>query len=161
MDMCQYSHNIDLILDDELRSKKDKKSKQLVSLLKSVASSIGKQPMSESGPMRKTGSHNSGNDAFMTGYYFLFYLILNSNKTTYSEFKKFYETSLTKFKNKVFLSGKIHPLNIMPSAYAKTSKNHREKMARLKEQLNKSKDKDRNAETATANTAEATNKDSK
>lgn len=131
MDMCQYSHNIDIILDDELLSKKDKKNKQLVSQLKKLASSGGKS--GESGPMRKDGSHNSGNDAFMTGYYFLFYVQTNSNKTTYGEFKKFYE-NLTKFKNMIFLSGKIHPLRIMPSSYASTSKNHREKMSKLQEQ---------------------------
>lgn len=126
--MCKNSHNIDLILDDELQSKKGKKDKALVSTLKGIASTNGKT--GESGPMRKSGSHNSGNDAFMTGYYFIYYLITNSNKTSYKEFKKFYE-GLKQFRNKIFLAGKVHPLNIMPSSFAKPSKNHKEKMLKL------------------------------
>lgn len=79
--------------------------------------------------MRKSGSHNSGNDAFMTGYYFIYYLIINSNKTSYKEFLKY--ECLKQFKNKIFLAGKVHPLNIMLSSFAKPSKNHKEKMAKL------------------------------
>lgn len=152
-DMCKNSHNIDLILDDELQSKKGKKNKQLVSTLKQLASvsnsgaklsgvSNGQtsSPSSTSSsstsglappPMRKSGSHNSGNDAFMTGYYFLYYLVTNFNKTSYREFKKYYESGLTQFKNKIFLAGKVHPLSIMASNFAKTSAAHREKMQKL------------------------------
>ena len=135
--MCQNSHNIDLILDEELRSRKDKKSKTFVNQLKTILSSSGDQIGNCSTPMRKSGSHNSGNDAFMTGYYFLFYLILNNTKTTFSEFKRYY-TSSTKFKNKIFLSGKAHPLIIQPSIYARNSKNHKEKIQKIQEGKDKS-----------------------
>lgn len=136
LDSCLYSHNIDIILDEELRSKKDRKTKILVNHLKSLASEVSKRD--DSIPMRKSGSHHSGNDAFMTGYYFLFYLIINFNKHTFVEFKKFYE-NLSKFKNKIFLSGKVHPLNIMKSSFAATSKNHQEKLIKIEEIKEKEK----------------------
>lgn len=141
LDMCQYSHNIDLILDAELKSKKGRSNKELIKHLKALST----EPCSkkqDSVPMRKCGSHHSGNDAFMTGYYFLYYLILNNNKTTFTEFKKYYE-NLTKFKNKIFLSGKTHPLNIMKSSFSKCSCNHTKKFKKIRENKEKKKNEEK------------------
>ena len=133
MNLCENSHNIDLILDEELKSKKDKKSKQLVSHFKQVNNLNKDESDLQPVPFRKNGCHHSGNDAFMTGYYFLYYTVLKpKNKSTNNEFKSYFQ-NLSKFKNKIFLSGKVNPLNIMKSNFASTSKNHNEKIKKMHE----------------------------
>ncbi|OTF79248.1 target of EGR1, member 1 (nuclear)-like protein [Euroglyphus maynei] len=84
---------------------------------------------------RKIGLHHAGNDAFMTGYYFLFNLIANHKQpVNIKEFRKFQE--LSKFKNKIFLSSKPRPLNVMKSSYNKCSKGHLEKFANINRKYN-------------------------
>lgn len=136
MDMCENSHNIDLILDEELKSKKDSKSKNLVSYLRQQQNDCHESPEQCSGsetaiiPFRKHGCHHSGNDAFMTGYYFLYYTILKSQNKMGKDFRKCFQ-NLAKFRNKIFLTGKLNPLNIMKSSYVTNSKQHRERMVKI------------------------------
>ncbi|XP_027201982.2 target of EGR1 protein 1-like [Dermatophagoides pteronyssinus] len=157
-DRCELSHNIDLILDEELRSQKNSKSKQLIDQLLQIQQSnqdlgdnnstinnnnnndnnsdeqinceMTKEPLH-----KKIGIHHAGNDAFMTGYYFIYNLITNHKLlANIKEFRKLNE--LSRYKNKIFLSSKPRPLNVMKSAYNKCSKGHREKLANIKKKYN-------------------------
>ncbi|KAM8839805.1 target of EGR1 protein 1 [Synchiropus picturatus] len=71
------------------------------------------------------GTHRAGFDAFMTGYIFAFTCaqIKNQEKEEESE-----ETLMPSSVNKVYLSGKAAPLNIVKSTFAKSSKAHMDKM---------------------------------
>lgn len=82
--------------------------------------------------MRKSGSHHSGNDAFMTGYCFLFYILSNFNKSSKAEFINL-ARNMQSDKNKIFLGGRLSALTIMKSVYASTSKGHVEKMRKINE----------------------------
>ncbi|XP_075590080.1 target of EGR1 protein 1 [Dermatophagoides farinae] len=156
-DHCEQSHNIDLILDEELRSQRNKKSKLLVNQLLEIQqqqqSAINQEDSNivndldnedetifnvkqKKNPLhRKIGLHHAGNDAFMTGYYFLFNLIANHKSVAnIKEFRKLNE--LSRFRNKIFLSSKPRPLNVMKSAYVKCSKGHNEKLSKIKMKYN-------------------------
>ncbi|KAL3868765.1 hypothetical protein ACJMK2_041530 [Sinanodonta woodiana] len=72
-----------------------------------------------------SGGHRAGFDAFMTGYimatYFATYDANGDNASGLSEFK-----------NKIYLSGKDYPLQVMKSGFAKTSKEHSEKIMKIR-----------------------------
>lgn len=115
-------------------TKKDKKTKLLVNELRQFNNVKLRNGMSNEQnkdhytptPIRKMGCHHAGNDAFMTGYYFLYNHFDNATAGTNCEdFKKFRKIK-EKFKNKIFLPSHPHPLIIMKSAYAKNSNSHRE-----------------------------------
>ena len=78
----------------------------------------------------KMVGHRAGFDAFMTGFTFAVYLAKFGKARTGAE--KWSEMGMEEFRNKVSLSGKDIPLHVMKSNFAKTSREHREKMDRLK-----------------------------
>lgn len=69
------------------------------------------------------GTHRAGFDAFMTGYIFAFTCSQLKQREEESE-----DTLMPSSVNKVYLSGKAAPLNIVKSTFAKSSKAHMEKM---------------------------------
>ncbi|XP_057713614.1 target of EGR1 protein 1 [Corythoichthys intestinalis] len=74
----------------------------------------------------ESGTHRAGFDAFMTGYIFAYSCTLvKKEEEDASEEKLIWP--LTSF-NKVYLSGKTTPLNIVKSTFSKSSKAHVQKM---------------------------------
>lgn len=87
---------------------------------------------SDLGIARKEG-HRAGYDAFMTGYIMAYYF------TKYGKLPaekrrnvKLTDLNVEEFKNKVYLCGKDIPLVITKSSFTKSSKDHREKMQKIK-----------------------------
>lgn len=82
---------------------------------------------------QETGTHRAGFDAFMTGYIFAYSCILVGKNqvggaVTEKEQQGAEQTWLPTCLNKVYLSGKAAPLNIVKSTFAKSSKAHVQKM---------------------------------
>lgn len=82
-----------------------------------------------------TGTHRAGFDAFMTGYIFAYSLICNKKEEDIvSQKKEDHEKVeeddllLPTCRNKVYLSGKAAPLNVVKSSFSKPSKAHVQKM---------------------------------
>lgn len=63
----------------------------------------------------RLNGHRAGFDAFMTGYCFAFYRIHIAGND-----------SMQKLSNKIYLTGKDVPLNVMKSHFAKTSSQYQE-----------------------------------
>ncbi|XP_061694979.1 target of EGR1 protein 1 [Syngnathoides biaculeatus] len=73
----------------------------------------------------ESGTHRAGFDAFMTGYIFAYSCTLQNKEEANGEEEK---TLLPNSFNKVYLSGKAAPLNIVKSTFSKSSKAHVLKM---------------------------------
>lgn len=84
-------------------------------------------------PPNRSGGHRAGFDAFMTGYIFASLVIKHGRSaegaTTVNSLSDF--GIAEEFGNKVYLGGKDFPLQIAQSNFAKPSKLHAEKWARL------------------------------
>ena len=78
------------------------------------------------------GSHSAGHDAFMTGFTFAYYVSKYTKCRSQSDTVSFCDLDCTDIVNRVCLTGKNIPLQIVKSNFAKTSKNHREKLEWLK-----------------------------
>ena len=74
--------------------------------------------------LSSSGGHRAGYDAFMTGFIYAVYL------TQLSVGER--EGKIADWKNKLYLSGKDYPLSVSKSAFAKQSKEHLEKIARIR-----------------------------
>lgn len=74
-----------------------------------------------------TGTHRAGFDAFMTGYIFSYSCTL-IKKEGAGGVKEEEQSCLPTCLNKVYLSGKAAPLNVVKSTFSKSSKAHVQKM---------------------------------
>ncbi|XP_030015713.1 target of EGR1 protein 1 [Sphaeramia orbicularis] len=81
---------------------------------------------------QETGTHRAGFDAFMTGYIFAYSCIFIRKKqeggALTEEQQEAEQTWLPTCLNKVYLSGKAVPLNIVKSTFARSSRAHVQKM---------------------------------
>lgn len=80
-----------------------------------------------------TGTHRAGFDAFMTGYIFAYSCTLIKNDGVGAAEEKEHQKEeeqawLPTCLNKVYLSGKAAPLNVVKSTFSKSSKAHVQKM---------------------------------
>ncbi|XP_038574695.1 target of EGR1 protein 1 [Micropterus salmoides] len=96
---------------------------------------IGEHPSKADDQKKKadTGTHRAGFDAFMTGYIFAYsYASIKRDKMEAVEEKEHKEEEeqswLPMCLNKVYLSGKAAPLNVVKSTFSKSSKAHVQKM---------------------------------
>lgn len=74
------------------------------------------------------GTHRAGFDAYMTAYIFAFSCALSKKENSEGGENKKEQSWLPACLNKVYLSGKAAPLNVVKSTFAKSSKAHLEKM---------------------------------
>ncbi|CAG2211972.1 TOE1 [Mytilus edulis] len=77
----------------------------------------------------RSGSHRAGFDAFMTGFILSTYI---AQYGSYNGSLLLKDLGVEQMKNSIYLTGKDHPLNIVKSSFAKTSKEHRDKFMKLK-----------------------------
>ncbi|XP_013407249.1 target of EGR1 protein 1 [Lingula anatina] len=89
----------------------------------------GGTPLSQS--QSNSGGHRAGFDAFMTGFVLAKYVVQYGNTLHTDEVYKIGNFGMDSFANKLPLSGKDIPLQVTKSSFAKTSKNHQQKMELL------------------------------
>lgn len=74
--------------------------------------------------LASSGGHRAGYDAFMTGFIYAVYLTQLSGGDR--------ERKIADWKNKLYLSGKDYPLSVSKSSFSKQSKEHLEKIAKIR-----------------------------
>ncbi len=80
----------------------------------------------------RTEGHRAGFDSFMTGFIFTQFIAKHGRFRGLPESPNLSDLGMQDFNNKVTLSGKDIPLQIMKSIFAKTSKDHQEKIEKIK-----------------------------
>lgn len=144
---CKRSHNIDLILDlkreKELRKRTKKVRNCQSNALKKLSSfneslvireessgdTNNQEICLESLGKVKSGAHQSGYDAFMTGYVFGTFLTTTFWKPPFDHPLSSKNAGLNKVVNNLFLSGKTYPLRVFRGQYDKPSNDHRNKLS--------------------------------
>lgn len=148
---CSKSHDIDVILDSEEKATEKKRQRRTKHNRKRTSADDGDTAMDtatnscdddsseETDTMCRDsikstcrGSHSAGHDAFMTGFTFAYYISKYTKCRSQSETISFCDIDCSDLANRVCLTGKNIPLQIVKSNFAKTSKNHREKLEWLK-----------------------------
>lgn len=117
--LCKYSETLTATSEVAVEGIVDK---EIIALESTMSSEVGRC---------KSAAHRSGYDAFMTGYAFVGYLISNSVPLVNGCLNK-RDGQTAKIVNHVFLTGKEQPLQIRASNFSKTSKNHKQKMDKLR-----------------------------
>ena len=74
--------------------------------------------------LSSSGGHRAGYDAFMTGFIYAVYLTQLSGGER--------EGKMADWKNKLYLCGKDYPLSVSKSNFSKQSKEHLEKIAKIR-----------------------------
>ncbi|XP_013782965.1 target of EGR1 protein 1-like [Limulus polyphemus] len=153
---CPDSHNIDDILDAEgKKSKKNKKRRRKRNgenkspSLKTSTSITMDTDVHEGNDkemkdtintpildtelekplLKTTGIHRAGFDSFMTGFTLATYLLSYMSKMSSDSILCATRVGVEDLVNKIYLTGKDMPLNIVPSNFAKVSVSHREKLS--------------------------------
>uniref|UniRef100_A0A3B4UHP8 Target of EGR1 protein 1 n=1 Tax=Seriola dumerili TaxID=41447 RepID=A0A3B4UHP8_SERDU len=87
-----------------------------------------RSPGTEAQKKTEAGTHRAGFDAFMTGYIFAHSCTLIKKEGAGAVEEKDGQSWLSTCLNKVYLSGKAAPLNVVKSTFSKSSKAHTQKM---------------------------------
>ncbi|OWF38964.1 target of EGR1 protein 1-like [Mizuhopecten yessoensis] len=106
--------------ESEVCEKDSLKSSENGAVILPGAVGVGKGPV-------VSGKHRAGFDAFMTGYIMASYV---SEYGTYKGSLKMEDVGLEEIQNLVYLTGKDIALSVVKSGFAKTSKDHREKLSK-------------------------------
>ena len=80
----------------------------------------------------RTEGHRAGFDAFMTGFIFSHFIAKHGRFRDLPKVVHMSDLGMEDYQNKVTLGGKDIPLQILKSNFAKTSKEHTEKLSNLK-----------------------------
>ena len=85
---------------------------------------------------QRTEGHRAGFDAFMTGFIFACNILEYGQvkKATSGSEMSFKDFKMEEYGNKLCLTGKDIPLQIIRSSFSKTSKDHKEKLQRILQQ---------------------------
>lgn len=89
---------------------------------------ISVHPKTDDQKKADTGTHRAGFDAFMTGFIFAHSFAFIKKDKVESEEEEKEQQWLPSCLNKVYLSGKAAPLNVVKSTFSKSSKAHVKKM---------------------------------
>ena len=145
---CPKSHDLGVILDSEGKATEKKRRKRARHNRKGMTAGddvdtsvdstdngcVNGNGMCVDGAKStiRTGSHSAGYDAFMTGFAFAYYVGKYAECRSESETVSFSDVHCSNMTNKICLTGKDIPLQVVKSSFAKTSKNHRDKLEWLK-----------------------------
>ena len=143
LDACGKSHDIELILKNDLMRKEKLNLQKLKAIQESDTKNDNKEASQQLSSATMNNVHTAGLDAFMTGFIMLNYVNKFSKFVTKEEstnqvisgtinnvvpLKQF--SNLDEFNFNVYLTGKDYPLIIKKSNFASTSLNHQEKKQR-------------------------------
>ena len=80
----------------------------------------------------RTEGHRAGFDAFMTGFVFAHFIATHGDFKVLPQYPKLSDFGMQDYQNRIVLSGKDIPLQIIKSNFAKNSKEHTEKIGAIK-----------------------------
>ena len=80
----------------------------------------------------RTEGHRAGFDAFMTGFVFAHFIATHGDFKVLPQYPKLSDLGMQDYQNRIVLSGKDIPLQIIKSNFAKNSKEHTEKIGAIK-----------------------------